>query len=85
MWDFKEFPAILKYAIPDPIEDAIEGHTVEVFGVLKMAMSETTLVVFRYNVTYPNLVSNHKDPNVSLLPFDEFYEKFKKFKLKENS
>lgn len=85
MWNFKKFPAILKYAIPHPIEDAIEEHTIEVFGILKMALSETTLVIFRYSVIHPTLAKgNYPKPEVELLPFEEFHEQFKKFKLKED-
>ena len=79
MWAFETFPAKIEYT---PSGEDRPSYQVEVFGYLHtgcLNRREVDLIVFRQNSFW---VAGHDDiGDISLLPKDEFQERFKKFKL----
>lgn len=76
MWEFKTFPTKLEYIDSDSRVESV--FQVEVFGIIKMS-EKVPMVIFR-ELTYS---SGFRVQDVQLLPFKEFYTKYKKYKLVE--
>lgn len=78
MWEFKTFPTKLEYIDLNARTEAV--YRVEIFGIIKMG-DDVSLVVFRelaYSVGFDV-------GKIEILPFKEFYTKYKKFKMMEGA